>query len=300
MPLLPSRPLTRRLRDRLDGGLVVVTGASSGIGRELSLLLGDAGAQVALVARREQELEEVRAELRRRGGEGHVHPGDLAEAEDADRVARKIVAAHGVPEVLVNNAGHSIRRSVLDSTDRIHDFERTMALNYFGALRLTLAFLPGMCERGSGQIVNASTQGMQANPPRFSAYMASKAALDGFARCMAPEVLPYGVRVTDVYLPLVRTPMIEATPAYRSANAIPAEEAAEMLARAIADRPRHVSTRVGALGQHLYAFDPGGSDRTMSMAYRVAAERDEDGPPPAPPLVRRAMALAGRAFGIRV
>jgi NAD(P)-dependent dehydrogenase (short-subunit alcohol dehydrogenase family)/thioester reductase-like protein len=251
---------------------VVVTGASSGIGRQLAIRLADAGAAVLLVARRREKLDELADEVTVRGGSVHVYPGDLSSPDDVDRIAAEILSDHGGVDILVNNAGRSIRRSVASSYERFHDFERTIRLNYFGALKLILAFLPGMRERHSGQIVNVSSIGVQANTPRFSAYVASKSALDAFARCTAPEVVGDGVDITTVYMPLVRTPMIEPTAIYRAFPTLTPDEAAELLCNAIIDRPKRVGTRLGTFGQVVYALSPKTVDRIMNTAYKLFPE----------------------------
>ena len=170
--------------------------------------IGEAGGEVILVSRTREKLEEVAKQVEDAGGTAHVHPADLSDLDEVDRLAAEVLEQHGGVDVLVNNAGRSIRRSVKASYDRFHDYERTMQLNYFGALKLILAFLPGMRERRSGHIVNVSSIGVQTNTPRFSAYVASKSALDAFSRCVAPEVIGDNVNFTTVFMPLVRTPMI--------------------------------------------------------------------------------------------
>ena len=195
--------------------------------------IGEAGGEVILVSRTREKLEEVAKQVEDAGGTAHVHPADLSDLEEVDRVAAEVLEQHGGVDVLVNNAGRSIRRSVKASYDRFHDYERTMQLNYFGALKLILAFLPGMRERRSGHIVNVSSIGVQTNTPRFSAYVASKSALDAFSRCVAPEVIGDNVKFTTVYMPLVRTPMIAPTDIYKAFPTLTPEEAgADALRRA--------------------------------------------------------------------
>jgi short-subunit dehydrogenase len=223
---------------------------------------------VVLVARTREALEEAAAEIVALGGEAHVHPCDLTDLADIDRLASEVLAAYGPPDVLVNNAGRSIRRSVRNSYDRFHDFERTMQLNYFGAVRLILGVLPGMRERGSGHIINVSTQGLQLNSPRFSAYLASKAALDAFSRSVAVEVIEDGVHITTVYMPLVRTAMIAPTKLYERLPALSPEAAAEMICDAIRRRPKRVSTPLGGLFGLSYATMPGAQDLVLSRATR--------------------------------
>ena len=172
----------RSLKSAIEGKKILITGASSGIGLETALKVGEAGGEVLLVSRTREKLEEVARQVEEKGGTAHVHPADLSDLEDIDRLAQEVLDEHGGIDILINNAGRSIRRSVKASYDRFHDFERTMQLNYFGALKLILAFLPGMRERKRGHIINVSSIGVQTNTPRFSAYVASKSALDAFSQ----------------------------------------------------------------------------------------------------------------------
>ena len=206
----------RTLHGRIAGKVAMVTGASSGIGEALAIRLAEAGAKVLLVARSREKLEAVQQAIDFRGGESLIHTCDLSSPEDADRLVREVLDEYGHVDLLVNNAGRSIRRGVSHSYDRYHDFERTMSLNYFGSLKLILGLLPTMRERKDGQIVNISSIGVQTNAPRFSAYVASKAALDAFSRSIASEVVADGICITTVYMPLVRTPMIAPTKIYEA------------------------------------------------------------------------------------
>jgi short-subunit dehydrogenase len=263
-------PLERRTLEKAVGGKrVMITGASSGIGRALALQIGAAGGEVLLVARTREKLEEVAAEIAEAGGTAHVHPCDLAERDDIVRMADEVLAEHGGVDILVNNAGRSIRRSIALSYDRIHDFERTIQLNYLGAVQLILKVLPGMRERKSGQIVNVSTMGLQTNTPRFSAYLASKAALDAFSRAIASEIVDDRVAVSTVYMPLVRTPMIEPTSHYKYFPAISPEEAAEMICDAIVSRHKKQSTFVGRVSEVTYATVPRIQDAIANAGYRM-------------------------------
>ncbi len=223
----------RSLAAAVRGKVVLITGASSGIGSATAVKVADAGATVLLVARSVEKLEETKAEIEAAGGVAHIHRCDMSDIEDVERMAEEVLAYHGHVDILVNNAGRSIRRSVGLSYDRFHDYERTMQLNYFGAVRLILALLPSMRARKSGHIINVSSIGTQTNPPRFSAYVASKAALDAFSRVIASEVIDDGVHITTIHMPLVRTPMIAPTRMYDMFPAITPEEAAEMIAKAM-------------------------------------------------------------------
>ena len=259
----------RSLAKSVEGKRILVTGASSGIGQTLALKIGEAGGEVILVSRTREKLEEVAKEVEELGGTAHVHPCDLSDLEDIERLANEVNEKHGGVDILINNAGRSIRRSLEASYDRFHDYERTMQLNYFGALKLIMGFMPGMRERKSGHIINVSSIGVQTNTPRFSAYVASKAALDAFARCVGPEVIGDGVHFTTVYMPLVRTPMIAPTNIYDAFPTLSPEEAAKMLTDAIIDKPKRVASRLGTFGQVLYAVSPKSVDRIMNQAYKI-------------------------------
>jgi NAD(P)-dependent dehydrogenase (short-subunit alcohol dehydrogenase family) len=259
----------RSLASVIKGKKVLITGASSGIGLETALKVGEAGGEVILVSRTREKLEEVASQVEELGGTAHVHPADLSDLDDLDRMAAEVLEEHGGVDVLVNNAGRSIRRSVERSYDRFHDFERTMQLNYFGALKLILAFLPGMRERKSGHIINVSSIGVQTNTPRFSAYVASKSALDAFARCTAPEVIQDNVKFSTVYMPLVRTPMIEPTDIYKAFPTLTPDEAAQMLCDAMIDKPKKMASRLGTFGELLYTLSPKSVDIVLNTAYNL-------------------------------
>lgn len=264
----------RSLSGAVGDKVVMITGASSGIGKETALKVGDAGATVLLVARSADKLADLRAEIVKRGGTAHIHQCDLASNEDIERMAAEVIAEHGGVDVLVNNAGRSIRRSVALSYDRLHDFERTMQLNYFGALNLILKLLPGMRERRRGHIINISSIGVQTNTPRFSAYVASKAALDAFSRCIASEVVDDGVHITTIHMPLVRTPMIAPTKMYDAFPTISPDEAAEMITEAMISKPKKVATRLGNFGELLYAIAPKASDAILNTGYKLFPESE--------------------------
>jgi NAD(P)-dependent dehydrogenase (short-subunit alcohol dehydrogenase family) len=261
--LFRERSLASSIRDKK----ILITGASSGI--DTALKIGEAGGEVMLVSRTREKLEEVAEQVKERGGTAHVHPCDLSDLEDIDRLAEEVLEEHGGVDILVNNAGRSIRRSVRASYDRFHDFERTMQLNYFGALKLILAFLPGMRERKAGHIINISSIGVQTNTPRFSAYVASKAALDAFSRCVAPEVVGDNVKFTTIYMPLVRTPMIAPTDIYKAFPTLTPDEAAQMICDAMIDKPKRKASRLGTFGEVLYAVSPKTVDIVMNTAYNL-------------------------------
>ncbi len=278
----------RTLSAAVRGKVVLITGASSGIGKAAAVKVADAGATVLLVARSVEKLEETKAEIEASGGIAHIHRCDMADFEDVERMAEEVLGYHGQVDILVNNAGRSIRRSVGLAYDRFHDYERTIQLNYLGAVRLILALLPSMRARKSGHIINISSIGTQTNPPRFSAYVASKAALDAFGRVIASEVVDDGVHITTIHMPLVRTPMIAPTRMYDVFPAISPEEAAEMIAGAMIHQPKKVATRLGTFGELLYAVAPKASDRILNQAYRLFPEsqaakgKGEEAPDKAP------------------
>jgi NAD(P)-dependent dehydrogenase (short-subunit alcohol dehydrogenase family) len=187
-------------------------------------------------------------------------------------MANEVLEQHGRVDILVNNAGKSIRRSIGLSYDRLHDYERTMQLNYFGALKLILRLLPGMRERKSGQIINISSIGVQTNTPRFSAYVASKAALDAFSRCIASEIVDDGVQITTIHMPLVKTPMIAPTKMYDAFPTSTPDEAADMIANAVIYKPKKIATRLGNFGELLYNISPKASDAILNTAYKLFPE----------------------------
>jgi thioester reductase-like protein len=259
----------RTLKEALGGRHVLITGASSGIGRSTALKVAAAGGVPLLVARSVENLEEVRAEIVAAGGTAYVYSADLADVESIERLLERVLADHRNIDMLVNNAGRSIRRSIALSYDRFHDFERTIQLNYFGAVKLIIGLLPHMRERGSGHIVNVSSIGVQTNPPRFSAYVASKAALDAFTRVVSSEVIGDGVTFTTIHMPLVRTPMIAPTKMYDAFPAISPDEAGDMICEALRSRPKAMGTRLGKFGEVAYSLSPKMMDRLLHLAYRV-------------------------------
>jgi short-subunit dehydrogenase len=291
----------RRTLERAIGGkIVVVTGASSGIGEASARQIAAGGGQVVLVARTQEKLERLQAEIEADGGTAFVHPCDLTDVAAIEKVAAEILEQHGRVDVLVNNAGRSIRRSVAKSTDRFHDYERTMQLNYFGAVRLILAFLPQMRERRSGHVVNISSAGVQTKTPRFSGYVASKAALDAFTDCVQAELSHEGIRFTTVHMPLVRTPMIAPTKMYKSFPALTPEQAGEWVCDAITYRPSRMGPPFGTISELADAVSPASMEAVRSAGYRMfrdsKASRGKDTPPdPAEPESEDA-GTAGTAF----
>ncbi len=265
----PDLFIDRSLRGHVAGKVVVVTGGSSGIGHATALMMARAGARVAVVARDEAKLAETIREISDDGGEARAFSADLAEMEACDAVIDRIEQEMGEVEILVNNAGRSIRRAIASSYDRFHDFERCMQLNYFGSLRLIMRVLPGMEKRRRGHIINVSSIGVLSNAPRFSAYVSSKAALDAFSRCAASEFSDTGVRFTTINMPLVRTPMIAPTKMYDNVPTITSDEAADMVKQAVIYKPQRIATRLGIFSQVLHAVAPKVAEIIMNSAFRM-------------------------------
>jgi len=257
------------LQAALGGRTVLITGASSGIGRATALMVAAAGGTPLLVARTKEKLDEVKAEIEAQGGSAWVYAADLSEMDAIDELVDRALADHPTIDFLVNSAGRSIRRSVTLSRDRFHDYERTMRLNYFGAVKLIMALLPHMKAQGHGHIVNVSSIGVQTNPPHFSAYVASKAALDAFTRVASSEVIGDGITFTTIHMPLVRTPMIAPTKMYDAFPAISPEAAAKKICEAMQTKPKHVTTKLGTFGEIAYALVPKAVDQILHLAYRV-------------------------------
>lgn len=265
----PDLFVDRSLRGRVQGKVVVITGGSSGIGRAAAFKVALAGARTVVVARGEEELLKTRDEIIAAGGECHAYTADLAELSSCDDLLRRIFADLGGVDILINNAGRSIRRSIALSYDRFHDFERTMQLNYFGSLRLIMGVLPGMTERRKGHIINISSIGVLANSPRFSAYVASKAALDAFSRCAQAEFSGHNISFTTINMPLVRTPMIAPTKMYESVPTISPDEAADLITQAIIERPSRIATRLGIFSSVLNAMAPKVYEVVMNTAFQL-------------------------------
>ncbi|UGT62745.1 SDR family oxidoreductase [Nocardia asteroides] len=255
---------SRRRAAPIAGRTILITGASSGIGRVASRKLAAEGARVILVARRAKELELVRDEIVEAGGQADYRGCDLTEGGEVDALVRWVHERHGGVDVLINNAGRSIRRPLVDSFDRLHDFERTMASNYFGPLRLTLGLLPDMVARGSGHVINVGTWTVAVETaPKFAAYHASKAALAAFGRCLEAELAPAGVTVTAVHFPLVRTPMMAPTADFADQPCLTQEQAAQWLVRAVRTKPVRLVPRYADVLRVVGTFSPRSVDRFL-------------------------------------
>src|SRR6185312_7208210 len=265
----PDLFVDHSLSGKVKGKIVVITGGSSGIGKAAAMKVAAAGGKVVICARGEDELAATKKEIEAAGGICHTYVADLSDINSCDAFVKQVLADHKHVDILVNNAGRSIRRAISASFDRFHDFERTMQLNYFGALRLIMGVLPGMAERHRGHIINISSIGVLTNSPRFSAYVASKAALDAFSRCAQAEYSDNGVNFTTINMPLVKTPMIAPTKMYESVPTLTPEEAADIIVEAIVERPVRIATRTGVFAQLLYAFAPKAYEIVMNTAFRL-------------------------------
>jgi NAD(P)-dependent dehydrogenase (short-subunit alcohol dehydrogenase family) len=257
------------IREALNGKHVVITGASSGIGQVTALKVAQAGGIPVLVARGKDKLEETKATIELRGGTAYVFPCDPSDLEAIDRLCEQITTELPSVDFVVNNAGRSIRRSLKLSQDRFHDFERTMQLNYFGAIRLVMGLMPAMREQRRGHVVNISSIGVQTNPPRFSAYVASKAALDAWSNVVASEVVGNGITFTGIHMPLVRTPMIAPTKLYDKFPTISPAQAADLVIKAMVERPHEINTLLGNAGAVAHTVAPKAAFRVLNMAYHV-------------------------------
>ncbi|WP_332826975.1 SDR family oxidoreductase [Ramlibacter sp.] len=296
----PDLHIDRSLRGTVAGKVVLVTGGSSGIGLAAAHKFAEAGATTLICGRDQDKLDEACAEAKAKGYAFVAYPVDLADMADCDRFVQLVLQDHGGVDFLVNNAGRSIRRAIESSYDRFHDFERTMQLNYFGSLRVTMGLLPAMVEKRKGHVVNISSIGVLTNAPRFSAYVASKAALDAWTRCAASEFQDLGISFTTINMPLVRTPMIAPTKIYNNVPTLAPEEAADLIAEACVAKPVRIATRLGIAGQVLHALVPRVAQIAMNTSFRMfpdssAAKGDKSA---RPQLSAEAMALQQMMRGI--
>jgi len=265
----PDLFIDRTLRGQIEGKLVLVTGGSSGIGKATVRKMAEAGAIAVTIARDAQALEETRREFEAAGLKLITYAVDVANPEQCAAFVEEISRLYGGVDILVNNAGRSIRRGIESSFDRFHDFERTMEVNYFGALRLTMGFLPGMIAKRKGHVINISSIGVLTNAPRFSAYVASKAAMDAWARCAASEFADRGIEFTTINMPLVKTPMIAPTKLYDQVPTLSPDDAAEMVVEAIIHKPVRIATRLGIFGALLHSLTPKVAQIVMNTSFRM-------------------------------
>lgn len=252
---------------------IVLTGSSSGIGEAAAKKLAASGHRLCLVARRAEELTRVQNDITAAGGQAWAYPCDLTGETAIKSCAQAILDEHGQVDVLINNAGRSIRRPVTEAFDRLHDYQRTMQINYFAAVQLTLAFLPGMLEHRSGHIVNVSSYSTLAPVPRFTAYVGSKAALEGFSQSLRAELTGKGVSVTVINYPLVRTPMTAPTKMYKSIPMMETAEAANWMVEAVEKQPARVAKLTGRAIDLAKAAAPGTTNAVMSRFFNVMAAR---------------------------
>ncbi|MBC5764765.1 SDR family oxidoreductase [Ramlibacter albus] len=296
----PDLHIDRSLKGTVGGKVVLVTGGSSGIGLAAAHKFAEAGAITIICGRDQDKLDEACKEAKAKGYEFIAYPADIADMADCDRFVQLLVENHGGVDFLINNAGRSIRRAIESSYDRFHDYERTMQLNYFGCLRVTMGLLPGMVAKRKGHVVNISSIGVLTNAPRFSAYVASKAALDAWTRCASSEFQDQGITFTTINMPLVRTPMIAPTKIYNNVPTLAPEEAADMIADACITKPVRIATRLGITGQLLHALVPRVAQIVMNTSFRMfpdssAAKGDKSAKPTLSP---EAIALQQMMRGI--
>jgi NAD(P)-dependent dehydrogenase (short-subunit alcohol dehydrogenase family) len=265
----PDLFIDRSLSGKVRGKVVVVTGGTSGIGEATAYKLAEAGAQVVVVARDPEKATPVMERLKAMGAQATFIPTDLSSLADCDKLVAAVLKQYGRCDYLVNNAGRSIRRGIASSWERFHDFERTMQLNYFGSLRLIMGFLPSMIEHGGGHIINISSIGVLTRAPRFSAYVASKAALDAFSDCAASEFIDNNVHFTTINMPLVKTPMIAPTKLYNHVPTLTPEQAADLVVEAVVYRPVRIATRLGIFGEILHAVAPKATQIILNTAFRM-------------------------------
>jgi thioester reductase-like protein/NADP-dependent 3-hydroxy acid dehydrogenase YdfG len=251
----------------LVGRHVIITGASSGIGRASAIAVAECGATVFALARSAEALDELVTEIRESGGDAYAFTCDVTDSASVEHTVKDILGRFGHVDYLVNNAGRSIRRSVSASTDRLHDYERVMAVNYFGAVRMVLALLPHWRERRFGHVVNVSSAGVQASSPKYSAYIPSKAALDAFSEVVGTETLSDHITFTNIHMPLVATPMIAPSRRLNPMPAISAEHAAAMVVRGLVEKPARIDTPVGTLSDIGHYFVPRLSRRVLHQLY---------------------------------
>ncbi|MFO1271237.1 MAG: SDR family oxidoreductase [Rubrivivax sp.] len=303
----PDLFIDHTLKGTVGGKVVLVTGGSSGIGLAAACRFAEAGAVTIICARDADKLaaavKEIEDYARARGTDKprvFSYSVDIADAEGCAAFVQQLETEHGGVDFLVNNAGRSIRRAIESSYDRFHDYERTMQLNYFGCLRITTGLLPGMAKKRKGHVVNISSIGVLTNAPRFSAYVASKAALDAWTRCASSEFADQGITFTTINMPLVRTPMIAPTKIYNNVPTLSPEQAADLVVQACIAKPVRIATRLGIAGELLHAVAPRLAQIVMNTSFRMfpdsaAAKGDKSA---RPQLSAEAIALQSMMQGI--
>jgi NAD(P)-dependent dehydrogenase (short-subunit alcohol dehydrogenase family) len=300
----PDLFIDRSLEGKVKDKVAVVTGGTSGIGEATAYKLAEAGAHVVVVARDPEKAGPVIDRIKALGGKAEFVSCDLSSIPDCDKLVAAVLKKHGRIDYLVNNAGRSIRRGIASSYDRFHDFERTMQLNYFGSLRLIMGFMPTMVSQGGGHVINISSIGVLTRAPRFSAYVASKAALDAFSDCAASEFIDNNVHFTTINMPLVKTPMIAPTKLYNHVPTLTPEQAADLVVEAIVYKPVRIATRLGIFGEILHAVAPKATQIILNTAFRMfpdsgaAQGRKKDGEAKEVELTPEQMAFAQITQGI--
>jgi NAD(P)-dependent dehydrogenase (short-subunit alcohol dehydrogenase family) len=267
-----------KLRSAIAGKTVLVTGASFGVGEATARKVAAAGATVLVVARSADRLQELSASINAGGGKAVAYPTDLTDEAAVSALTKKIGEEHGALDIVVSNAGKSLRRSLHDQYDRAHDFQRTIGINYLGPIQLLLGVLPAMREQGRGHIVNVSSVAVRVPPgPQWGVYQASKGAFDRWLRSVAPELHADGVDVTSVYFALVRTRMIEPTPILGKLPGLDPDEAADVIAKAIIQRPRTIAPPWVAPVELASVLLAGPADRAARIWYRRFFKDSPDG-----------------------
>ena len=299
----PDLQIDRTLKGQVRNKVVLITGGSSGIGLATAHKVAAAGATTIIVARDTEKLAEAQKAIEDSWHKVVAYSADVSDGAQCEALVRKVIDNHGGVDILVNNAGRSIRRAIENSFDRFHDFERTMSVNYYGALRLTLGLLPSMVKKRRGHVINISSIGVLTNAPRFSAYVASKAALDAWTRCAASEFADVGIQFTTVNMPLVRTPMIAPTKIYTQVPTLSPEEAADLIVEAIVYKPVRIATRLGVFGEVLHALVPRVAQIVMNTTFRMfpdsaaaAGKKDETTPAATPDMIAVSNLMRGIHF----
>jgi NAD(P)-dependent dehydrogenase (short-subunit alcohol dehydrogenase family) len=299
----PDLLIDRTLKGTVKGKVVLITGGSSGIGLATAHKVAAAGATTIIIARDPEKLAAAKKEIEARGHAVVTYSADVSDASQCEELVRKLEDVHGGVDILVNNAGRSIRRAIENSFDRYHDFERTMSVNYYGALRLTLGLLPMMIKKRRGHVINISSIGVLTNAPRFSAYVASKAAMDAWTRCASSEFADMGIQFTTINMPLVKTPMIAPTKIYNQVPTLNPDEAADMVVEGIVYKPVRIATRLGVFGEVLHALLPRVAQIIMNTTFRMfpdssAAQgrKDETTPAATPDMIAVSNLMRGIHF----